>query len=201
MKKKAIGIALAVIVAGVLTWHFAWNRTVTPPDAASAPAKSVRDYLASEDFARLPGDAQAACLEKFGAEPPERMKELMDFDKMPAAEKKQLTNNVRRGFIRVIVKRANEYEALPAEKRDAYLDAQMQEMMSRMQQMRALQPAGGSTSAGPPWMGGRMNADQMQQFFEEMLSATTPAERANLEEFRGAMMQRMVTTLGFPPMR
>jgi hypothetical protein len=50
-------------------------------------------------------------------------------------------------------------------------------------------------------MGGRMNADQMQQFFEEMLSATTPAERANLEEFRGAMMQRMVTTLGFPPMR
>ena len=187
--RTSIIVIAGVALAGAVAWWL-WPRCLTPPDPAAAAARDVLQYVASDDFAALPRDGQADYMAKLWEQPAERLKELASMGDLPDATQRKVRHNVQHGMIRVMIRQAAEYAALPSADRDAYLDGRIDEMMAKM---RAMAAGGGpsSTRTGPPWHGGRMSADVIQKRMEEMLSVTTPQERAQLQAYRQQLMRRL----------
>lgn len=192
MKKATIAF-VALAAAGAAMWLLMTN-SPTPPDAEAAPAADVHAYIASEDFAELTVEQQSGYLEKLWKQSPGRMRELMKIDHLPEDTRRRVVRNVRQGMIRLMTKQARELEALSPEEQDGYLDARIDEMMQKMTGAvgKGVIPGRG----GPPWRRGDVSGDQIQKHIEQMLSCTSPSERAHLYEYRRRLVSRLRQRMG-----
>ena len=200
------GVGIVLLVAGVITAAVLYlNSKPTIPskeEIQNQDPLATAQYIASEDFAKLPDDKKQEYLEAAMSDPNKRREMFALRDKLSDSERQQLRRNMRSVGRQRMQKRIDEYFKLPPDKREGYLD----NMIDRMEEMRANRPprdpnrerqraerqAGDTTGQkgeSSPNSGRRREprADRMKRRLEN----STPAERAKRTQFMLDMRARM----------
>lgn len=94
-------------------------------------------------------------------------------------------------------KTISDFFALPVDQQDAFLDTQIMQMDQRMHQFAGRRPPGAGNAS---FRGRTRDPNARLQMMRNMLSRTTPEERAERSEyFRRLMARRAATHGGAPP--
>ena len=193
--RKALPLLIVLLVAGPAAWLL-WPRGVTPPpDAESAPPEEVHRYVASDDFVRLAPEEQGDYLEKLWNQPSGRVVELMQVDHLPKKTRAKITRHVRQAMYHMVVKNARECSGLSVEEQDAYVDEKIEQMMAVA--TKSMLSGQGRPRFGPPWMQKRPSGDRIQKAVEQMLSETSPQERALLAQYHQRIRKRFLNRMGW----
>lgn len=203
-KKVLVTVVCCVIFLGLAGLAASLAMRV-PPDFAKLSDQQTLDYLKSGKAKYLDKDnllKLGARLEQMRADTGlwrGGMSGVSEKERGNLRESRRLVSGVE------MDKTINDFFALPANQQDAFLDKQIAQMDQRMQQFAARRPP--PESAGPPSAGtgnasfrGRMRDPNARlQMRRNMLSRTTPEERAKRDEyFRRLMARRAATHSGAP---
>jgi hypothetical protein len=183
-------IAAAAAIGAILVIRSTKIRNPTPKPASP---KDLNVYLASDSFGSLDDDRKMAYLDRIRKESP-----------FPPAPPQGLTpqqmanlfKNMGVVFRKMMEKQVDDFYALPAEKRNAYLD----QMIDRMEAMRkagakafgGAAARGGRPAAGPPPGGpGKGFGPPSPAAVRRMIDSVPPKTRARMAQFWEAMQIRM----------
>ena len=185
MKKRTVGIAILLLLLIVGTvWAMRGRKD---PKVAEMKAKL------QEAFKQGPN--------------PEKWQEFhQEMEKLTPDQRHQVHEGMRQNMERRMDERIDAFFALPPDKRNAFLDKQIQEEEKRRKEMEARRAKSGSNGGnganagagqGGPRGPGNQTADARALRRNQMRDNTTPEQRAKRNAYRAAMQQRRVQT-GLP---
>lgn len=142
-------IALAVVLglSGIgVGGYYLWPEPApAPPPPPTATTQEAREYLAGDDFERLPVEQRVAWLDerRKGMEDmsPEQRREL--FESMDESTRRRIGETMREAMRVRITKQVETYHSLPPEERKAFLDERIDEMEARGWRGRGFGPPRG----------------------------------------------------------
>jgi hypothetical protein len=199
MKRKYTLTAIAVLVASTASFaSYKYFQTPSLPDPSKQKTEDIAKLMASDNFSKLSANVKDKYLENLVNQ--DKTREIFySARSMPDDERKNLRDNMRAMFEIAMNKKAKEYFDLPLEKREAFLDGELDKMADR----RANRPdnqnnqnataagqgrvtPGGTTAQGNA--GGRRgpSAKEMKQRIE----TTNPLDRAKAIQYRTALRAR-----------
>jgi uncharacterized membrane protein len=181
-------ILSAGAVAAVLFWP--WGE----PKPASDKPEDIVKFMAQEDFSKLSDAKQQEYFNKLSANGPP-WAAFQAGRNLSEAQREQLHQNMRPMMERRMEQHMDEFFALPPEKRNEFLDRQI----DRMQQGfgRGQRPQGSENpprEARPDGRGGSGRHGRggfTPERMKRMLERTSPERRAKFVEFMKAMRKRM----------
>jgi hypothetical protein len=187
-------VAAAAVVGAILVIRSA---TVREPNPKVASPRELNVYLASDAFGSLDDDRKMAYLDRVRKESP--------FPPAPPQgltpqQQANLFKNMGVVFRKMMDKQVDDFLALPAQKRNAYLD-QIIDRMEGMRKAGAKMFGGGSGGAkargGPPAAGprpggpGKGFGPPPPSAVRGMIDSIDPKRRARMAQFWEAMQIRM----------
>ena len=218
MNKKFITSVLILIftVTGALAYFKYFSGPPMPklPDPKEQKPDEIAKVIASDTFTKLPQKAKDAYLENLVNQ--DKTREIFYSARdMSDEDRKNLRDNMRAAFEITMKKTAQEYYALPPEKKEAYLDAQLDKMAERFAERQRQMEAQGGTGGGGGGSGGsffggrgqdsggggaqagqgqgqggrRREAPSPQQV-KNRIENTDPESRAQMSQYRAALRKR-----------
>jgi len=215
-KAGAIALVVVIVIGGAgMAGYYLWPEAAPkpPPPIETATTQEARDYLASEDFKRLPADQRNEWMDQHR----QRMSQMDEeerrklFDSMDDDTHRRIRDNMRQVREERMSRDIETYHSLPESQREQFLDEKIDEMQSRRRGggrmgrgprggpppdgNRGGRNAGrdrgrGRAGQGPP-RGSRRPGDRMLRM---------PADkRAEFTVFRKAMAKRMAERGISPP--
>ncbi|MFM7108885.1 MAG: hypothetical protein ACKOZU_09870 [Planctomycetaceae bacterium] len=194
-RRIAILVALAAVLAGATWW---WLRPqAAQEDPRVAEIRALHEEMAakfppgqairSSDEAVARVTAMQAIMAKVQALPPELRGTAM--------------RSGMRSFRASMDAKIDEYFALPPDRRNAFLDLEINQMEMMRSAFTAAggppggPPPGGAAAAGgsgprPPFPPGNMSDEEAEAMRRRMVNDTSPERRARIESFIDAMQQR-----------
>ncbi|MFZ2658356.1 MAG: hypothetical protein WAX69_25710 [Victivallales bacterium] len=199
-------LVLLMAVSGVLAYYKYYY--VPPlPDPKEQKPEDIAKMMASKDFTKLPARVKDTYLENLANQENTRQV-FYSSEGMTDDQKKNLRDNMRSVFELRMKKTADEYFALPADKREEYLDNEIDKMAERFaERQRAAEAQGGTGTPpggpgawgqgggagggahGPGGAGGRPRPTVDQ--IKNRVGSTDPATRAITSQYRKDMRARM----------
>jgi hypothetical protein len=188
-RKKVIGgvAAALLLVGGLVVWWWSGD---------NAQVEKVKQL-------------QASMMTGNGPPSREKMEEMrQEMEKLTPAQRQQVMEPMRHEMQRRMEKTMDDYFALPAAQRPAFLDAQIKEMENRFKDFGNRRPPGGPGPGGPGGPGGPpggpggprdMGSDTGKLRRNEMLDHMTPSRRAKMDAYFADMAKRRME-LGLSPM-
>ncbi|HBC87248.1 MAG TPA: hypothetical protein DCZ94_09860 [Lentisphaeria bacterium] len=206
-KKYFISVfVLLAALSGVLAYYKYFPEPKLPDPKEQKPVE-IAKLMASDDFSKLPEKVRDKYLENLVNQ--ENTREIFySSEGMTEDQKKNLRENMRAVFDLRTKITADEYFALPPDKREEYLDKKIDEMAERFAERRRNAEAqggtgnmpgpgawgpGGGQGGGPPGQGGsggRRQGPTAQQV-KSRIETTDPATRAKTAQYRKEMRERM----------
>ncbi|MFA6292615.1 MAG: hypothetical protein WC637_12575 [Victivallales bacterium] len=198
MKKKYVITAVAVLFAGSTTFasYMYFNRPCLP-NPGKQKTEDIAKLMASDKFAKVPEDLKNKYLENLANQ--DKAREIFySARSMTDDEKKNLRENMRSMFEVTMNKKAKEYFALPPEKREAFLDSELDKMAERFAN-RPNNPGGPNPGFGQGGGGGAPGGAAAQgnaggrrqgptpQAVKKRIETTTPVDRAMGAQYRAAL--------------
>ena len=158
--------------------------------------------MASDKFSKLPQDLKNKYLENLANQ--DKTRDIFYSSRsMTDDEKKNLQDNMGSMFQIAMTKKAKEFFALPAEKREAFLDSELDKMADRRANRPNNQnnpnaafggPGGGAQAGGPGGAVGPGNAGTRRQpsiqAIKNRIETTNPVDRAMTAQYRTALRER-----------
>ena len=201
MKKKYMITAVAVLFAGSAS--FACYKYITRPTLPNPDRQKTEDIaklMASDKFTKIPEDLKNKYLENLANQ--DKAREIFYTARsMTDDEKKNLRENMRSMFEITMNKKAKEYFTLPPEKREAFLDSELDKMAERFAN-RPNNPGGPNAGFGQGGGGGAPGGAAAQgnaggrrqgptpQAVKKRIETTTPVDRAMAAQYRAALRAR-----------
>jgi hypothetical protein len=181
--KKKIGIGLLVIAVlggGVGLWTRSSNKFPSPPRLETASPKQVSEFIASDQFGKLPDLAQQEYLNTMlhtYNTPAEAKRILMEVSRFSSDKIRTFRDNGIRGFLRVnLIREAMVYRNLKDQgKRDRFLD-------QSFQQLETLEPWLIAINSNP-LLKKELAVDNYADIFKPVIEHATPLERAATETY------------------
>ncbi len=178
MNKRKVVVAAVVIV--LLAAGAAWALGMFGGDAEFAELNQMRAQMfANRD---LPDAERQQLREQFRTR----------IDGLSEADRRRFFESSRGDWMQHAQERMDEFFALPEAERQARLDEMIDHMLERQRQ-RAQNPDAGNRGPGRGGRGGWANLTdaQREQRAKQRLDRSTPKMRAQRDEFRRQMTQRM----------
>jgi hypothetical protein len=189
----------AGVAAAVLFWP--WGE---PSKPAGDQPEDIARFIAQKNFAKLPEEKQQEYFNKLSANGPP-WGAFQAGRNLTEAQREQFHQNLRSLGERRMEKHLDEFFALPPEKRNEFLDKQIDRM--RQGFARGPRPQGSEDrpprEARPPdgrGRGGRHHGFSPERI-KRMMERTTPERRAKFAAFMKAMHKRMKERGIQPPSR
>ncbi|MFA6567114.1 MAG: hypothetical protein WCS96_02785 [Victivallales bacterium] len=195
MNRKYVIAAVAVLIAVTASFAcYKYFRSPDLPDPGKQKTEDIAKMMASEKFSKLPQELKNRYLENLASQ--DKAREIFYSSRsMTDDERKNLRDNMRPMFEIAMNKKAKEYFALPREKRDAFLDNELDKMAER----RANRPPnasvgqqGGGVPGGAPVQGntgGRWQGPSAKAV-KKRIETTDPADRAKAAQYRKDLRAR-----------
>lgn len=191
IKRKWIGICGAIVlgISATVTVAVLLDQPAPPPEVNAETTQESAEYLASEDFKKLPEKKK----EKFVAEifrSGQGRTVMREARKNMSEEQRQeFRRSTRSMFRKRMEKRMDDYFKLPPDQRLAQLDKMIDRMQERRNRpRRARDNSDGNRRRGRGWgRRGRRSPERMKRRIER----TSPERRAKFVEFHKAMRKRM----------
>ncbi|HCE43916.1 MAG TPA: hypothetical protein DET40_10245 [Lentisphaeria bacterium] len=182
MKIKYLVQAGAVVAIGTLSMVcYKPFSPVKVPDPKSLTQDGIAKAISSDSFSKLPQEKKDEYLEKITPADPEKGREIFaSVEKMTDEEKKNFHENMRPAFQKMMQKRVDEYFAMTPEKKEEFLDREIE----RMNEMRK----GGNGGPGGPGRGPPPKPDV--QHLKNMFETQDPVTKAKMHQFFRDMHQR-----------
>lgn len=201
MNKKYVITAVAVLLASTASFAFyKYLKGPELPDPGKQKTEDIAKLMASDKFSKLPEDLKGKYLENLSNQ--DKAREIFySAASMTDDEKKNLRENMRPMFEIAMNKKAKEYFALPQEKRDAFLDNEIDKMAERFasradNQNRGNRDAAVGQGAGAPGgaaaqgnAGGRRQGPSPKAI-KKRIETTDPADRAKAAQYRKELRAR-----------
>lgn len=198
MNKKYAITAVAVLLAGTASFaYYKYSQPPELPDPGKQKTEDIAKLMASDKFSKLPEDLKNKYLENLSNQ--DKTREIFySAGSMTDDEKKNLRENMRPMFEIAMNKKAKEYFALPPEKRDAFLDNEIDKMAERFANRpdnrgnrdTAVGQGGrapGGAAAGNA--GGRRQGPSAKAV-KKRIETTDPVDRAMSAQYRAALRAR-----------
>jgi len=158
LRTAGIGLAVVLAVGGMgAAGYYLWPQRAPapPPPAETASEEEARDYLAGDDFRRLPVDRRLEWVGKRMAsmaekDPEERRKA---WESMDEETRRRIHENMREMMTERMNRDVETYHSLPPSEREKFLDERIDEMERRRPRGGRMRDGGGR--GGPPPGGGR----------------------------------------------
>jgi hypothetical protein len=175
-------------VLGLGVWVFR-NVPVSAPDPKTSDPKQVASYLASDSFGKLKNEKKIQYMEQLHrrsdfAGPPRGLSQ---------AQEEKIRQNIGPVFRQRMEKEMEEFSKMTPEQQTAFLD-------KRIDQMEAFRKKGGPAGPPPPGAGGpppgggpggRPGGPPSRDMMRNMISNTSPKQRAIMTKFMDSMRKRM----------
>ncbi len=200
MKKKYVIAAVAVLFASSASFaSYKYFTRPTLPNPDKQKTEDIAKLMASDKFTKIPEDLKNKYLENLANQ--DKAREIFYSSRsMTDDEKKNLRENMRSMFEIAMNKKAKEYFALPPEKREAFLDNELDKMAERFAN-RPNNPGGPNPGFGQGGGGGGPGAAAQgnaggrrqgptPQAVKKRIETTTPVDRAMAAQYRAAMRAR-----------
>ncbi|HCE43897.1 MAG TPA: hypothetical protein DET40_10150 [Lentisphaeria bacterium] len=194
-------LVLLLSVTGVLA-YYKYYSVPELPDPKEQKPEDITKMMASDNFSKLPDKVKDKYLENLANQ--ENTRQIFySSETMTDDQKKNLRENMRTVFELRMKKTTDEYFALPAGKREEYLDKEIDKMAERFaERQRAAESQGGTGSVpghgawgpgGAPGQGGGAGRRQgpTAQQVKTRIETTDPLARAQANQFRKDMRARM----------
>ena len=142
-KATVIGMAVVVVAGGAGAAGYAlWPEPAPkpPPPAETATTQESRDYLASDDFKKLPLDQRSEWMDQQWqkvAEMDEEDRRKL-FENTDEKTRDRIRDNMRKMFTERMNRDVTTYHSLPASEREKFLDERIDEMESRFRRGRGM---------------------------------------------------------------
>ncbi len=198
------GVLLIIVagIAGLGVYLFGIVTAPPPPDPKAAETEEVRDYLASDKFAKLSDDDKKLYVDQLRADgkfrrPGPRREDGEEPTEEEKAKHEKIRENVGSVFRKMREDRVKDYFTLPEEARVAYLDAMINEMEERRKEHQAgRETEGGEKKEDRPEgerRGGGHDGHRgpTPERMKQRIETTDPVLRAQITEFHDAMRARM----------
>jgi arsenate reductase-like glutaredoxin family protein len=202
MTKKYVITAVALIFTGTASFAcYKYFQSPKLPDPGKQKTEEISKLMASDKFTQLPEGLKNKYLENLANQ--DKAREIFySARNMTEEEKKNVRENMRGMFEMAMNKKAKEYFALPKEKREAFLDSELDKMAERFAN-RPNNPGnrnaavaqggqgggapGGAAAQGNP--GGRRQGPTAKAV-KQRIETTDPADRAKAAQYRKEMRAR-----------
>ena len=196
MKRKYAIAAVAVLVASTASFaSYKYFQTPGLPDPGKQKTEDIAKLMASDKFSKLPGSVKDKYLENLVTQ--DKTREIFYSAKsMSDDERKNLRDNMRPMFEIAMNKKAKEYFDLPPEKREAFLDGELDKMAERFANRPNNQNAavGGQGRGAPGGAGAQGNAGGRRgpsaKEIKQRIETTNPLDRAKAIQYRMALRAR-----------
>ncbi len=150
-KVALIALCVLVVLGGAgVAGYYLWPEPAPkpPPPVATATTQEAREFLASEDFSRLPLDQRMEWMDqarqKMDEMDEEERRKL--FESVDENTRHQIGENMRKMMMERMTRDVETYYSLPEAEREAFLDKKIDEM----EQFRGRRgPRGGPGGPGP----------------------------------------------------
>lgn len=201
MKKKYVITAAVLLLAGTASFacyrHF---KTPKLPDPGKQKAEEIAKTMASDNFTKLPDNLKNKYLENLANQ--DKIRDIFYSSRsMTEDEKKNLRDNMGSMFQIAMTKKAKEYFALPPEKREAFLDGELDKMEERRANRQnnpnpGFGPGGGGPPGGAPGgaaaqgNAGARRPPPSTQAIKNRIETTNPLDRAMATQYRTALRAR-----------
>jgi len=152
-RATVIGLAVVVVAGGAGAVGYAlWPEPAPkpPPPVETATTQEARDYLASDDFKKLPLDQRSEWM----GQQWQKVAEMSEEDRRKVFEntdektRDRIRDNMRGMFMERVSRDVTTYHSLPASEREKFLDEKIDEMESRFGRGRGM--GRGSRRDRPP---------------------------------------------------
>jgi len=203
-KKKLLAVVACLVAAGAATAYWFLPTAPKAPDPQTQPKEETVKFLASKEFSKLPEKEREEYFSKLvearrndQSDSPGLWSEMR---KLPEAERETLQANIRPLFEARMTKEAEEYFALPDEKKMEHLDKIIDRMQERFaqHQERVEQQGGNQQGGGRP--DGQRRGPSAQRV-KQRIETTSPHNQALMAEFRKDLHDRMKERGIEPPHR
>lgn len=155
---------------------------VQVPEPKGQKPEEITKFIASAEFSKIPEEQKNNYLGKITPPSPEKAAEMFAAaEKLSDEERKRLHENMRPVFEAAMKKRVDEYFALAPEKREEYLDREI-EKMEAMRNANSKDGPGGRPPHPP-----KPSVDELKSRVEK----TAPATQAKMHQFFMDMRKRM----------
>lgn len=194
MKKKYVITVVALLFTGSATFaYYIYFRSPKLPDPGKQKTEEITKLIASDNFTKLPEDLKNKYLENLANQ--DKAREIFySARSMTDDEKKNLRENMRGMFEMAMNKKAKEYFALPQEKREAFLDSELDKMAERFgnRPPPAFGQGGGAPSGGAAAQGNQGGRRQgpSAKAVKKRIETTDPVDRAMAAQYRTALRAR-----------
>ncbi|MCK5113969.1 MAG: hypothetical protein KAR11_04330 [Phycisphaerae bacterium] len=190
----AVGVILvAGAVAGTM-WFFSDDepapKILSEEEIGDEEAMQTARFMASEGFAKLPDDQQQRYLDVVITNHEKRAELFGLRNQLSEAEQKQLGKNMRPVFEKRLKRHVDEYNELPLDEREGYLD----NLIDMMQEMRdkTPPPSGGRDRQAHARRGGSSGRGKAGRArMKKWVETTSPRDRAKMMNFAMGMMARL----------
>lgn len=207
-KQAKWGLAALVLLlgAGGGGWYLLNQSQGEELDPEVAEVKQIVEQeivpQMQQAFESKPEEQPKKTPEQQQAEDAERIKQFEELRKktenFSEAQKNQMGDVMMKIMLGMMTKTASEYHSLPENQKQAFLDQQIDRMTAMRKTMRRPQDNNGNNQAnnnnnGGPFGPGRNRngtKEQQEQWRRKWLDNTSPAERAQLEQFFSDMRAR-----------
>jgi len=205
-RKFIIGVITVLVALSGALAYFKYYSEPPLPDPKEQKPEDIAKMISSPDFSKLSANAKGKYLENLGNQ--DKIREIFySSQSMTDDQKKNLRENMQAVFELRMKKTADDYYALPKDKREEYLDKEIDKMAERMaERQRAAEAQGGTANTGggggfwnqsggqggggPPGQGGRRQGPTAQQM-KNRIETTDPATRAKTAQYRKELRERM----------
>lgn len=135
-KAAVIGLCTVFVLSGVgVAGYYLWPEPAPkpPPPVQTATTQEAREYLASEDFKRLPLEQRSEWMEQARG----RMAQMDDEERRNLWQntdeetRRRIGENMREMMMERMTRDVETYHSLPVSEREAFLDKKIDEMESR----------------------------------------------------------------------
>jgi hypothetical protein len=194
-KKYMIATVAALFISTASFACYKYFQSPKLPDPGKQKAEDIAKLMASDDFSKLPQNLKNKYLENLASQ--DKIRGVFYSSRsMTDDEKKILRDNMGSMFQIAMAKKAKEYFALPPEKREAFLDSELDKWAER----RANRPnnqnlAPGQGGGAPGGATARGNAGDNRprpstQAVKNRIETTNPLDRALSAQYRTALRAR-----------
>ncbi len=150
-----LGVVFVLGGLGVGGYYLLPAPTPQPPPPPTATTQEAREYLASDDFERLPVQERVAWLDErrksMETMSPEQRREV--WESMDEMTRRRVGETMREAMRERMIKDVETYHSLPPEEREKFLDQKIDERESRGWGRRGMGPPRGPRGdrrGGPP---------------------------------------------------
>ena len=202
MNKRYVLVTVVVLFTGATSFAcYKYFHVPGLPDPRKQKTEDIAKLMASDNFTKLTDNVKNKYLENLANQ--DKTRDIFySARSMTDDEKKNLRENMGSMFQMVMTKTAKAYFALPNEKREAFLDSELDKMADR----RANRPnnqnnpnggfgfGGGGQGGGPAVAGAQGNAGGRRapsvQAIKNRIETSNPIDRAMTAQYRTALRAR-----------